>query len=587
MTSYDVAGLNPGREAISQARKLGLGDKVSPWPIRIGPWFFRRASSRSLLATPLSALVGCGPPPPGNNRNARRCAAAEYSPSDFVQRKIVALHTMTPTPSVADPLTVLPPEIVLRILEFAPVSTLASLTTASKAWHGFIDVTHQEAIYSSESKTTQPRGGARDFSYLADSTSFASLFENTPSWKDLCKRQTLLARNWAQPHPVTRESVLQVGNHPVWRFRADFKRRFFVSTSQAGGLNVTDMDSGRILWRLPSILDRDDYAVRPYAHLEYQDGMAVFDREGDAVEVWQAGLEGAARGEFRRIAILNHGCQTRGFQLSFWTLCVVSNEGQGFVYDMTQRPPQLTTHLRIERGGVGHLDQSSDVVIYSMGARGYHAHDKATGEFLGALQPSHCTDKYHIRPPVDPPPSASAALAGAARLGPTHRLGSPRRDCLVPIEIAKGPLPPPTEADHVRLGEDEWGAGMLHGDLFVGFSRAGRVFVCSDWRRALHDQASLAAQGSLIECESDGSSFDLGGWLSVRNGRVMFEVQDRIYVVALDDRNRVQDVDRPARASYSLLTSSVPRLAVPVSFMALYDDAIITTYTVRFPFPRN
>lgn len=157
----------------------------------------------------------------------------------------------------------------------------------------------------------------------------------------------------------------------------------------------------------------------------------------------------------------------------------------------------------------------------------------------------------------------------------------------MPIEIAKGPLPPPTEADHVRLGEDEWGAGMLHGDLFVGFSRAGRVFVCSDWRRALHDQASLAAQGSLIECESDGSSFDLGGWLSVRNRRVMFEIQDRIYVVALDDRNRVQDVDRPARASYSLLTSSVPRLAVPVSFMALYDDAIITTYTVRFPFPRN
>ncbi|KAG2411726.1 hypothetical protein HFD88_009282 [Aspergillus terreus] len=492
---------------------------------------------------------------------------------------------MAASASVTDPLTLLPPEIVLRILDFAPISALASLTATSKAWHDFIDVTHQEAIYSSESKTSQPQGGAKDFSFLSDSTSFSNIFKGTESWKDLCKRQTLLARNWASSQPVSRESVMQVGNDPVWRFRADFKRRFFVSTSHAGGLNVTDMDTGRILWRLPSTLDRDDEnAVRPYAHLEYQDGMAVFDREGDAVEVWQAGLEGAAHGEFRRIAVLNHDCQTRGFQLSYWTLCVVSNKGKGFVYDMTQRPPKLIRQLEIEREAVGHLDQSQDAVIYSMGPRGYHAYNKATGEFLGALQPAHCTDKYHIRPP--PPSSSSASRRGLAeRLFPP---GAPRNDSLVPITLAKGPLPPPNDPEHVRHGDDEWGAGMLHGDLFVGFSRAGRVFVCPDWRKAVHNQASLAAHSSLIECESDGLSFDLGGWLSVRNHRLMFEIQDRIYIVALDDENRIQDVDHPTRASYSLLTSSAPQLAVPVSFMALYDDAIMSTYTTlgwRQPLP--
>ncbi|PYI05667.1 hypothetical protein BO78DRAFT_397973 [Aspergillus sclerotiicarbonarius CBS 121057] len=489
---------------------------------------------------------------------------------------------MTASSSVADPLTILPPEIVLRVLEFTPISALASLTAVSKAWHQFIDVTHREAIYSSEFKTTQPPGGPRDFSFLSDSATFTKLFEDTTSWKDLCKRQTLLSRNWADERPVTRESVLQVGNNPVWRFRADFKRRFFISTSHAGGLNVTDMDTGRILWRLPSTLHRDEDAVRPYAHLEYQDGMAVFDREGDALEVWQADLEGAARGEFRRIAILDHDCQTRGFQLSYWTLCVVSTQGQGFVYDMTQRPPKLTTHLTIEDDAVGHLDQSEDAVIYSMGPRGYHVYNKTSGEFLGALQPFRCTDMYHILPPVATSPSAIAALAAAARHGPTQQLfslGAPRKDCLVPIELAKGPLPPPTDFEHVRHGDDEWGAGMLHGDLFVGFSRAGRVFVCSDWRKALHSEAGLTEHGSLIECESDGSNFDLGGWLSVRNHRLMFEIQDRIYVVALDDNNRMQDVNCPARASYSLLTSSVPQLAVPVSFMALCDDAIMTTYT--------
>ncbi|CAG7920528.1 unnamed protein product [Penicillium olsonii] len=484
--------------------------------------------------------------------------------------------------TLADPLTVLPPEIILQILHFTPVSALASLTAASKAWHEFIDFTHQEVIYTAESKTAQPPGGSRDFSFLSGSHSFANYFKGTESWKDLCKRQTLLARNWADPRPISQESVLQIGNDPVWRFRADFKRRFFVSSSHAGGLNVSDMDTGEILWQLPSMLDSDKDAVRPYAHLEYQDGMVVFDSVGDSIEVWQTDQPGTKRGEFQRIGILHHDCQTRGFQLSYWTLCVVSNEGQGFVYDMTQRPPQLKTRLKIESEGIGHLDQSEDVVIYSMGKKGYFAYDKESGACLGTLQPSQVSDKYNVRPPPANSMSAGAALAGAARLGPTHSFsptGAPRRDCLAPIDIKKGPLPPPEDPEHVRHGEDDWGAGMLHGNLFVGFSRAGRVFICSDFRKALRDRASLEATSSILECESDGSSFDLGGWLSIRNHRVMFEVQDRIYVVALDDNDRIQDAEKPTRASYALLTSSAPQLAVPISYMALADDAIMTTYT--------
>ncbi|CAG8928365.1 unnamed protein product [Penicillium salamii] len=484
--------------------------------------------------------------------------------------------------TLADPLTVLPPEIILQILEFTPVSALGSLTAASKAWHEFIDVTHQEVIYTAESKTPQPPGGARDFSFLSDSHSFAKYYDGIKSWKDLCKRQTMLARNWADPRPLSQESVLQIGNDPVWRFRADFKRRFFVSSSHAGGLNVTDMDTGEILWQLPSVLDTDGDGVRPYAHLEYQDGMVVFDSVGDSIEVWQADQPGTKRGEFQRIGILYHGCQTRGFQLSYWTLCVVSNEGKGFVYDMTQRPPQLKTELQIECDGIGHLDQSEDIVIYSMGKKGYFAYDKESGACLGTLQPSQVTEKYHICPPPANSISAGAALAGAARLGPTHRFsptGAPRKDCLVPIEVAKGPLSPPEDPEHVWHGQDDWGAGMLHGNLFVGFSRAGRVFICSNFRKALQDRAGLEANSSIIECESDGSSFDLGGWLSIRNHRVMFEIQDRIYVVALDDNDRIQNVDKPPRASYSLLTSSAPQLAVPISYMALSDDAIMSTYT--------
>ncbi|KAG9185466.1 hypothetical protein G6011_08010 [Alternaria panax] len=499
---------------------------------------------------------------------------------------------------IADPLTVLPPEIVLRILDFTPVSALASLTAVSRAWHQFIDETHQGAIYSSPTKTLQPHTTshqprtARDYSFVDDYTSFSKFFDNIPSWKDLCRRQTILTRNWNSAQSVTRESVLQVTNNAVWRFKADFKRRLFISTSHAGGLNVTGMDSGRILWQLPSVLDSNSGdAVRPYAHLEYQDGMAVFDREGDAVEVWQTDQEGTARGEFRRIAVLDHDCQTRGFQLSYWTLVVVSVEGQGFVYDMKQSPPRLTTHLKIEEDAVGHLDQNEDVVVYSMGARGYHVYDKKTGEALGTLQPSQCTEKYHIKPlPPTDDPSSNAALAALSTGRPSRPIfpaSNPRKNRLKPIQLAKGYSATSSsrllDTEHYNNDEDEWGAGMLdrESNLFVGLSRFGRVFVCSDFRKALEDGAnSLARQSQILQCDSDGSSFDLGGWLSVRNHRIMFEIQNRVFVVALDGNNLISlgEQDAGRALSYCYLNSSAPQLACPISFMALYDDCIMTTY---------
>ncbi|CAI7619401.1 unnamed protein product, partial [Penicillium pancosmium] len=158
----------------------------------------------------------------------------------------------------------------------------------------------------------------------------------------------------------------------------------------------------------------------------------------------------------------------------------------------------------------------------------------------------------------------------------TFPTGRPSKGFSRTAGLIKGPLP---TSEHMWDGVNEWGAGMLDGDLFVGFSRAGCVFVCSAWRKAIRDPAGLAAHSSLIECKSGGSSFDLGGWLSVQNHRLMFEIQDRIYVVALDDQNRIQDANGSSRASYSLITSSAPQLAVPVSFMTLCDDAIMTTYT--------
>lgn len=479
------------------------------------------------------------------------------------------------TPDTTDPLVLLPSEIVLRIIEYASLSSVASLTQVTRTWHAFIDETHQDAIYSSPSKAEKPHD-AKTLDFVNDSLDYYKYYSNIQSWKDLCKRQALLSRGWKRERPVTRESTIQIGNDPIWRFRPDFKRRIFLSTSQMGGMNVTDMDSGSLLFRL------DADTVRPFAHLEYEDGTAVWDREGDAVEIWKTDIDGSdlAKGEFKRVAVLEHDRQTRGFQLTDNTLCVVSSEKKGYIYNLSGEP-KLLRQIDIEQGAVGHLDQGPDVVAYSLGDKGYHFFNKETGESLGVLHPKHVTNAYHIPHPKSQL-DCRLGVGSVGRASDSFPPQFPGKDRTVPLQILKGKQSPRANLTEIPLDEDEWGAGMLDGNLFAGVSRGGRIFVCSDWRKALTSTASFEEVTANIECDSDGSTFDLGGWLAIRSHKLMFETQDRAYIVGLNDDNTIRAHDEnPQRPSYAYATSSAAQLAVPVSFMGIYDDCIMTTYTVR------
>lgn len=470
-----------------------------------------------------------------------------------------------------DPLALLPAEIVLRILDFASLSSVASLTRVTKAWNAFIDTTHQDAIFSSPSKVERPLS-SKDFSFAKESLSFSKYADDISSWKDLCRRQVLLAKGWQSKIPVTRESTIQVGNDPIWRFRPDFKRRIFLSTSQMGGMNVTDMDSGELLWRL------DANTVRPFAHLEYEDGTAVWDREGNAVEVWKADPD-AAKGVFQRVAILEHDRLTRGFQLTKNTLCVVSSEKKGYVYDLSGEPT-LKREIDIEEGAVGHLDQGPNVVAYSIGNKGYHFFEKETGEFLGIIHPKNCSNTFHINHPKSPL-DCRLGVGNSGRAGDAFPPRCPGKDRTAPLKVERGEHPPRPGVNVLPLEEDEWGAGMLNGDMFAGVSRGGRAFICSNWRRALKSEVDFKEVTASIECDSDGSTFDLGGWLAVRHHKIMFETQDRAYIIGLNDDNTLKSHDEsPQRPSYAYATSSAAQLAVPVSFMGIYDDCVMTTYTV-------
>ncbi|CAJ2504141.1 Uu.00g115350.m01.CDS01 [Anthostomella pinea] len=480
-----------------------------------------------------------------------------------------------------DPLAALPAEVVLRILLFASFGSIASLTRSSRSWCNFIDFTHQDAIYAAKAPGTTGAMKLREpGQYLNGLESFTRYGEGVESWKEACRRRILLEKSWSDERPSPKETVIQVGTSPIWRFRPDFKRRFIVSTSHAGGLNVTDMDSGDLLWSLP----RDE--VRRFAHLEYQDGTAVWDRFRNTLEVWKTDLPGLARGHFRQVALLPHDVITRGFQLSYNTLCVVSSEGEGFVYDFLPHPekPRLRKRVEIEDGAVGHLDQDTDAVMYSIGTHDYHIHDKTSGDPLGHIHPHMVKPSaiYHIR---HPQPDLADEDEYMSLLPDSTRYLLAR---MVPeLGLSCLPIHPglffydDSEAlpDITPLERDEWGAGMLNGKTMVGVSRGGRLVICADWPQALRSEEDFASVTSIVECDPGGDSFDLGGWLHIHDTvggkRIIFEVKDSVYILSLDGEGRL-DVNRPA---LSVPTCSTPELAVPVSFMGIYDDCIMSTFT--------
>lgn len=237
----------------------------------------------------------------------------------------------------------------------------------------------------------------------------------------------------------------------------------------------------------------------------------------------------------------------------------------------------LKTHMTIPDGAMGHVYQDDDAVLFSMAEHGFNFYEKSTGEFLGTLDGTGCTNFMHIKHPSLQSPS----LFDPARFEPIRPVFPPsnlRRDRLTPLKLEDGHLAGVTQ---VPLEDDDWGAGMIDDGWFVGLSRGARILVCPNWRQALKDKAdgNPAPNWTIIECEDDGTGFDLGGWLSVKDNRFLCEMAGHIYIISLNDHGDVYRSE-PARASWSLSTASSSELEVPVSFMSLYDDCIMSTYSV-------
>lgn len=466
-----------------------------------------------------------------------------------------------------DCLAQLPAELALRIIDWLPLPAISKLTQCSKYWHNFINNVHQDVIYAN--KADRP-DSCHDLASLKDhQQSFVKYTDGASSWKNLCKMQTTLSRNWVSDSPEVHETLIQVSRAPIWRFRPDFQQRYILSTSQTGGMYVTDMDSGRLLWSLP------EGRVRAFAHLEYSGSCAVWDREGNALEIWKA--LPTERGHFEHVAILPHECETRGFHLAYPTLCVVSTQGKAFVYDLSDRMPRLQTSLTIEEDAVGHIVQNESLVVYSMGVSGYHFYNKSSGAPLGVLDTKAVTAFFHIKHPRRDNPDAHDFIVEDASTPPFPMRPS-THERLERLTLERGFLKSGDGLEQRRAVDlDEWGAGLLQDNVFVGISRGGRTLICADYQEALKSPQAASQVTSIIECETDGTHFDFGGWLSIKHNRILFAVNDKIYILMLDGSGLPHaSIDKV----WAIPLSSSPNLNVPVSFMEIYDDCLMATYAM-------
>ncbi len=517
-----------------------------------------------------------------------------------------------------DPLNYFPPEIVLDILHLLPISDVASLTRVSRKWHAFIDERHQDRIYSEPTKTDRDPSMI-DPSLYHRGLSFVKYYEHAKSWKELCKKQILLKRNWASATPVTGETIIDLPGTATWCFYPDLKRRFMVTISHSGDvISVICMDTGRQLWSLKRNVYRQiECESWMWAPLVYDEvggrGMAVWcDRRGN-LEVWCTTEEsGGERGMFEQTAVFAHHCtndqKACRFNIGYNTLCLRLYTGEAFVYDMLQSPPQLVNKHKTRHNIVELSHQDQDHILYGIGHT-YDVHLKATGKYLGSLKPYRDliegtrTIFYHINTPDDD-------YEKALELD-THRWHLPVDEAFPPRAGSKGRLLPVTiqpkqceYSDYQFMDEDNGAApAMLSGNIMVALADNGCAIIMNNWRDCLtpmvedpdgyngihpeYDNEAVEANTTVVRCASRDEIFTgKSSGLSVHDNRILFHVRDRLYVLSLNADGTIspeghRGMERP---SYCFRPAGFRAGDRHVTSMVLFEDCLMYMYarkTVR------
>ncbi|KAA1477050.1 hypothetical protein DENSPDRAFT_884770 [Dentipellis sp. KUC8613] len=172
-----------------------------------------------------------------------------------------------------------PPELVLGIVSYLPLQSIASFYLVSRRCRDLIS-NNESSVYHWAALLHHfiPSSRVQLAEVLIDHR--GKLWDSVTSWKEFCRRRFHLERNWLGKGRSVIRTLHRAGNR-VHRIKVDEKEQICITTHSHGGITVTQLFPDRTLWTLSS-----NY-VREYAHCEYGNGFLVFDRIGNYKEVWR------------------------------------------------------------------------------------------------------------------------------------------------------------------------------------------------------------------------------------------------------------------------------------------------------------
>ncbi|KAI6124251.1 hypothetical protein EDD17DRAFT_907624 [Pisolithus thermaeus] len=332
-------------------------------------------------------------------------------------------------------LHLLPVEIALQVVSYLPIQTLHQLVQVSRAWHDLIAV-NESTVY---------RNAAILHRLVQDENcdnlvSQASRLEI--NWKSFCRREFQIEWGWRGKAPSYVEELSASGTS-VHRIKVDEDSGLVITTSQRGGLLVTNLKGNAPLWGLPP-----SHVVES-AHCEYDHGYIVFNRLDNCKEVWRrvvdadnedhctesppdadmlsAWTEGISRwdastrhGHFKPWALLRMPEHTRAFRLSHLTLLASATEN-AYLWDVSQGR-LIETICDIQRWHhdqtLGHIQyvEVNDKYAFICGSSQLRIFERGGGALVYDLSPKNLVRKVWNILSFDEHPAPNSSIVKRQKL---------------------------------------------------------------------------------------------------------------------------------------------------------------------------
>ncbi|TFK33146.1 hypothetical protein BDQ12DRAFT_700895 [Crucibulum laeve] len=482
----------------------------------------------------------------------------------------------------------LPAEIVLAILQYLPLNSISRLPSVCKLWKDFIE-THESTVYRNAAALyhyiPSPETLFKDLGQLYSHRSLTGV----ETWKDLCCRRLDIKRSWEGKAPS--KVVEYKSRKAVHRIKVDGDAGYIITTSQRGGLAVTDLEEGKMLWTLPNRY------VRQFAHCEYGNGFLIFDRMDGSKEVWRREKDytekganavdiaskpdhhqnrmsdltflhihpsSTPRGRFKPWALLQMPEITRAYRFVYPTLLVAAFT-RVFLWDIrTGSHFQTIEDIQLTPGGgwgLGELNyvEVSPRHVFVCGEHAIRVFDRGSGKHVLDISSSYIVYgnwKYTLARDERVERREGSALVN-------HK-----------VDVARV-----TPLERPRL-IDEFIAAHVStcGRHLVGLLSSSRLVIIYNFERIIRGEATLHDLALDVQL---GSPRSASVYLAFENDRVAVVTHSGVFIITVDPSSQFHV---KTKTPPTLLVSRIPTFIYPpflasVSCLQMTDTGLFLNWT--------